>query len=244
MERGTRMKAKKLVSFVLAAVMLMTAIVPAFAVDANASDVIRQQKIEAEIESEKDRIFTSVYEQLKEQDALGLMDIYVEILTPRIEATVYASYGLESVATQASDAYFYNGGTVGYTNFNADVLDTYFTAEQYRSYMNENSDVLAGAKDFVTSSAVDYIIKKYNLSLNYAAVIGGWGVVFGMLMAASVAVTESAKKSVNSADGYASIISVSTAGGAEKGTTIIGWKNHPIVTVPDTAKNVNKVQFY
>lgn len=51
-----------------------------------------EAQVAVQIEAEKEAVFTSVYLQLEEQNALPLYDNYVQLLTPRIESAVYDAY--------------------------------------------------------------------------------------------------------------------------------------------------------
>ena len=176
---------------------------------------------------------------------LSIDGIYVEILTPKIEANVLARYGVETASTRASTSYtLRNGGAIGYHGISdAVVLDTFYTAEQYRIYQNAHIDVADGVKSFSISKLLSYLSKKLGLVKDYAEAISGWGLVFGILSNLNSWYTSSAQKSVNNADGYAEIINVSAAGGTEQGSTIIGWKNYPIAVIPDIATDIH-VQRY
>ena len=63
---------------------------------------ISEVAIASQIEQEKKLIFSEVYRQLAEQDALILFDTYVEILTPEIETQILAQHGISPASTTAS----------------------------------------------------------------------------------------------------------------------------------------------
>lgn len=65
---------KRFISLILAFALCATFSVPAFAADVSLSADVMESKIAADIQSEQERIFSSVYAQLEEQDALSLMD--------------------------------------------------------------------------------------------------------------------------------------------------------------------------
>ena len=65
---------KRFISLILAFALCATFSVPAFAADGSLSADVMESKIAADIQSEQERIFSSVYAQLEEQDALSLMD--------------------------------------------------------------------------------------------------------------------------------------------------------------------------
>lgn len=89
----------------------------------------------AEIEAEKDAIFTNIYVQLEEQGALDFYDTYVEILTPRIEVAVMEKYGLIDVANVAE----YSGLRYTY-NFPYGALVTYKQAGSLTEVMEVYAD--------------------------------------------------------------------------------------------------------
>lgn len=235
---------RRFLSFLLALAMCLPLCVPAFAADLNVSDELMEKRIQAEIQSEKERIFASVYEQLEAQDALSLMDIYVEILTPKIEASVLASYGVKTASTRASSYRFANGGTLGYNSISDSVvLDTYYTKDQYTAYCNANADVEDGSSPISISNILSWLYKHAKLSEDTRETINGWGAIFKVLVKAQGMVDDAAQDSVARAGGFANIISVSAAGGSETGTTVIGWKNQPMATLPPIATNVHVQMF-
>lgn len=235
---------KKVLSFILSTVMLVTLIIPASATETNVSDDI-EAIIASEIQCEQERIFASVYAQLEQQNATELMDIYMEILTPKIEAAVYSDHGLSTTATRASKTYtLRNGGSIGYNSISDSVvLDVYFTDDQFRVYQNEHAGVLSGAISFSISSVLTFLFNRSKLDQDYAHAISGWGFIYNVLLLGKSTADTYAQTSVNNADGYAEIINVSATGGSSTGSVIIGWSNHPRVIVPDTASNINLEPF-
>lgn len=232
---------KKVLSFVLALTMLATLSVPVLAVGADATNDSIEAKIAAEIQREEEQVFGNIYEQLKAQDALDFMDIYKEILSPRIEAAVYARYGVDSELARASTTYvFNNGGTMGYNSISdAVVLDTFYTADQYRAYLKDHTDVMEGIKGFSISSLLSYLKNKFGFLKDYAAEISKWGKIYDVLVLLVSLNNAMAQQSVNNADGFAEIINISTTGGVETVSTVIGWSNHPYVSVPPAASDVH-----
>jgi len=76
-------------SLVLALILSLSLCTPAWAATQNSTNrFITEKAIQSQIQQEEARILSSVYSQLKAQNALGLMDIYKEILIPQIEASV------------------------------------------------------------------------------------------------------------------------------------------------------------
>lgn len=216
---------KKLTALFLAIVMCMSLCIPAFADDITAIDTAELEAvIQAEIEAEKARIFADVYAQLAEQNATGLMDTYIEILTPKIEVNVRTQYGENLVTPMEDDGYrFPNGGTIGYVNsLGATVLDTYMTPNQVEEYISPTllSEDLLTALEFVIGPAM----------VGLGVVIGEWGIVYSLLADFTTRSTIAQGKSVIAAGSYANIINVCTA--SEQGSTMIGWSSHPRVTVP------------
>lgn len=233
---------KKIISVLLTMVMFTTFCIPIYAANINTPAEVTEAKIAAEIQSEKERIFDSVYKQLEAQDAVGLMDIYIEILTPKIEAEVLSCYGVEMTSARSTTYTLSNGGAIGYDGISdAVVLDVYYTAEQYREYQNAHTDAAEGLKSFTIKGVFSYLVEALNIK-DMVSSISKWGSIFDALVSLKSWSDELAQKNVNNADGYAEIINVSAAGGTETGSTVIGWDNHPKAVVPDIAKNVNVVR--
>jgi len=240
---------KKLLSLALALVMSLSLCIPAWAATQNSTtEIITENTIQTQIQQEEARIFSSVYSQLKAQDALGLMDIYKEILIPEIEASVRSEYGPvvnSRSAVNSSSAYTYalnRGGAIGYTStLGATVLNTYLTPSQYAEYAGDESIV---PYDFFLSTALAGIGKKIAGDDEIlAATIGGWGTVYSLFCVLKTYVDAGARRSVARADFYALIIDVSASGGPETGSVMIGWKTHSNATIPDDSQNIHIKRF-
>lgn len=208
---------KKIIAIIMALAVSFTMVSSAFAADESLPVRLTEKQILAEIQSEEARIFDEVYMQLKAQGALGLMDIYKEILKPEIEQSVRQQYGVNLPALQSTTSSFTYGGTVAYKQSGATVLNTYL------DYDNSYYYVLS-----MDSSTVGSIVQQI---LGY---IPKWGTVFSGLFSINSIYSASAKKSIRDAGGYAMIMNVDSA--VEKGSVVIGWKNHPKVVCPSGCK--------
>lgn len=240
---------KKLLSLALALIMSLSLCIPAWAATQNSTnEIITESKIQSQIQQEESRILSSVYSQLKAQDALGLMDIYKEILIPEIEASVRSEYGTVAnsrSAVSSRSAYTYalpGGGSIGYTStLGATVLDTFLTPSQYAEYAGDESIV---PYDFFLSTALAGIGKMIAGDDEIlAATIGGWGSVFSIFIALKTYVDAGARRSVAQANFYANIIDVSATGGTETGSVMIGWETHSNATIPDDSQNIHIKRF-
>ncbi|WP_312159588.1 hypothetical protein [Oscillibacter sp.] len=247
-EKERIIMSKKLLSLALALVMSLSLCIPAWAATQNSTtEIITENTIQTQIQQEEARIFSSVYSQLKAQDALGLMDIYKEILIPEIEASVRSEYGpvvnSRSAASSGSDYTYWlpSGGSIGYTStFGTTVLATFLTPSQYAEYAGDQSIVLY---DFFLSTALAGIGKKIaGDDAILAETIGGWGTVFSMFIALKTYVDAGAQRSVAQANFYAKIIDISATGGTETGSVMIGWESHPYASIYD-AQNIHITRF-
>ncbi len=53
---------------------------------------LQEAKIAVEVQAMEDEIYAEVYRQLEAQNGLYMIDTYMEILAPKIQATVEAKY--------------------------------------------------------------------------------------------------------------------------------------------------------
>ena len=96
------------------------------------------EKIQKEIQLEKQEVFQIVYEQLKEQDALSHMNIYKDILGAEIESTVYSQYVSKENNRAATSSTRYNftyGGSMAYNRTEGSVASTYLDYDNSYYYV-------------------------------------------------------------------------------------------------------------
>lgn len=214
---------KKVTSLIMALVLCLSLSIPAFAADQESDAVVKEvteNLIQSEIQQQEEKVWCDLYRQLEAQNALGLMDAFKQILSSRIENQVRAKYNtaLTVKKSNADNSYYFpNGGYVVYTSFNANVVDTYLIPKDAQDYLIDNSytvgDIIEGVVSFIP---------------------GGQIVAVAALM--QVITNNSAKRSIKAADGYAEVLAI--VSGAESGTYVSGWNNHPYGTIPDVGTTV------
>lgn len=190
-------------------------------------------------------LYETVYSQLEAQNALGLLDSFMNLLSPRVEGEVYAAYGVSTTSTMSAKTTSYNlrnGGVLHYTDFGGvDTLDTYYNSTQYRAYVGEDADLLEEIGETTISKFIKRLIKEKVADEKILSIIDGWGLVWKALSKAKVLADKMAAKSVAAADGCAEIISMSAAGGTEQGTVMIGWKQYPNAVLSDYATDIEGI---
>lgn len=165
-----------------------------------------------------------------------MMDIYKGILTPRIEMQVRLKYDDSAFLSARYASYvFYNGGTLGYEEYNATVLDTFMTPSQYDDY------VYSDIETSVAVGAAQYALERFFKAKGVT--FGAWGPIFSVLSTMKSYADWNACQDVIDADFYAETISVAIYGGTEQSSVLIGWDRHPIATVPTDAENVHAVSY-
>lgn len=200
---------KKLTSLALALVMCLSLCVPAFA-----STKIERQ-IQAEIQQEEERIWANVYQQLEAQDALSLMETVQEALRPDIEANVRARYGV-NVSTYAATSYrFPNGGYVAYrSTLGTNVIKMGLNQEDTKTLLIDNT---------------------YSVSGIFLALMGtmpAFGLWFGAIGVAQAVANYTAKKDIDAANGYSTVLYVEADDG-DRGTVISGWYSYSTLNIHD-----------
>lgn len=228
---------KRFVSILLAPAMCMGLAVPGFAAEPNKENVTLEQ-IEAEIRAEKDRIYATVREQLMAQNAIHMIDTYMEALAPQIEITVKERYNTTAASivpySVVRKVYFPNGGMIAYTGkaTGANVLSVYMTPDQFDKYIKE-----AGY-----SYTLGAIIEA---ALGYMPALGiAFAAISSLTLVATTAQVYNITHRANEADnGYAQTMSIQEPSG-DTSSVLVYWEGHPYGTISqDLNENITTQAF-
>lgn len=187
-------------------------------------------KVNTDITKEKARVYADIMRQLEAQGQTALFEHFKEAIAPEIEAEIYAKYGIEPSAAKSTTYTLSNGGVVGYHNsIGGYVLSTYLTPSQFNKHIAEES----------TKTTVGKII---NAIIGYKAPTG-WGAIYSALCLINTIIRNAEVKNVLNNGGYGEIMNVSDISGANKGSTIMIWRNHPKAVVPAGSLDVHVQRF-
>ena len=156
---------KRCLSILLSLSLVLGLAAPSFA--AEVETMQREAMIASEIEQKKQEIFSEVYRQLEEQDGLGMMEYYADILGARIEAQTYAKYGQQysPMSTNAhGEIENARGGLLTYVH---------------------KSGLVEVSESYMDKTATDEYIKGYNKTSSIINTIMNIGVSVGMEEVAS-----------------------------------------------------------
>ena len=141
--KGWNMTKKKLTALVLALAMTVGLTQGAFAAEPGE---ITEEQIQAEIQARTEEVYDLVYEQLEAQDAVDMIDSYMDIFIPSIEFEVMMKYNNGMIPYDDRMCVFAYGGMVSFTKVsNGDeVVDTYLDAENSYAYILEEDTLKVG----------------------------------------------------------------------------------------------------
>lgn len=211
----------KAMSFFLTLVMCMTLCTPAFAKEQSLilQENMIETKIEQEIQNQMDGIRETIYDQLKAQNALVMMEVYEQLIYPDVEMRVRAKYGQNVLAASSDIEYHYapNGGMLEgltpvpgfepleYIKVGFDKEDSDKFIDQYFDYTFRPSKVL--------SAILGVTPQLHLVGLGLLAVTGYFD--------------EKAKQAVRDAGGYAMIYTTYSPEFDTESAVILGWEDHP-----------------
>ena len=217
---------KKIICLLMTVVLRFAVVLPSFAQSSNAEDafVPSETEILAEIEAAKAEVFESVFLQLKEQDMISHLPIYMEILLPEIEQSIRAKYGTAptySVYSNVTMAMPYGGVVAYYSALGNEVISMYLDKNDANNYIiNRLSFSMA---DVFTEIA--------------GRILPAINPVFNVLAAAQLATTGIGIANINSAGGYGHVMQVAESPGSYS-TVILGWSNYSYITYNSPASYI------
>lgn len=236
---------------ILAITLCLGTAVPVAAVDITATGnrLSLEAQVAAAIEAEKEEVFASVYLQLEEQNALPLYDNYVQLLTPRIEKSVYDAYNFypaDEIASTYSvhTKYTTKGGILYYTQMGSlvEIQESYFTparteklydAEAARKSVREAiwgnlGDALDIAKEGLAWAPYLVLISEeisnfLNASLGYVA----WSIP--ILLGIDKLMTTLPHDYLKKYDNYSCVTDMYDPVENYKASVVTAWTKHPYV---------------
>lgn len=170
--------------------------------------------IEKQIALAKEKEYTELYKQLEEQNALNLIDQFIEALDPIIENEIMLENDCAVTPYSTTKTYTASKGCVlGYKNsIGGYVLSTYVLPEIGNKY-------IISKKTFTIATIANM----------YLGLIPSWGTAFSALFSLKLLALSSQSDSVKEAGGYAQIMNIRDASGIENATYIRGWNTYPKV---------------
>lgn len=135
------MEKKRLTSLALAISMFFALSSTALAAETERTQ--REAMITAEIEAMEAEVYAEVYRQLEAQDGLHMLETYMAIFEPKIQAAVETKYGYSTASARATAQYDApNGGRVTYTMVGLTEVEEYYMDKESTANVLE----LAGKK--------------------------------------------------------------------------------------------------
>lgn len=136
---------KKVISVFLVFTMIFSVTMTTAGAATSVENIALADRVNAEIEQQKAVIFADIYKQLKEQDALSLMDEFVSAITPDIENAVLAKYNLPVTRASNGNLVMDGGGVMTYeTSLHATVIKTCLLPNQAQKYLVSNTLLTMG----------------------------------------------------------------------------------------------------
>lgn len=211
---------KALSVFMALALLLSATVTTASAAPVTGKKTIEEQ-VNEEIAQQKTIIFAQIRQQLEEQDAISLMDDFIDVVTPDIENSVRAKYNLPITKASPGNLVMDRGGVMSYeTRLHATVVKTCLLPSQAKKYLVPNKLLTIG--------------KVINSILGSA--LPHWGGSVGALLNLKFYLTDSNNKLIKSGK-HIMCTQIKTA--YESGTTFYAWDNFPMVAIPDAADRNN-----
>lgn len=212
------------ISLVLLLSILVVSCTSIFA--SNADEIIKEkptmEKIQEEMEIEKQKTYADIYKQLEEQGATSHFQYYKDAVDDEIEFAIREKYDLNHVTTRASmeakTAKY--GATLAYNaQLNATVLKTYMDYDNSYYY-------ILSTGSFVIKTVLEAIL----------GAVPKWGTAFTALFSLRTIVNEMGKDSVKKAKGYALVMNVKSA--MESSSILMGWNTYPKVPAVTNATGI------
>lgn len=126
---------KKMTALVLALAMMLSLTQGAFAAE---PEEITEEQIQAEIQARTEEVYNLVYAQLEAQNAVHMIDDFMEIFAPEIEFEIMQKYNqVVPYSVNATQKYYFpHGGMVAYETLDGrHIVETYYTAADTANYI-------------------------------------------------------------------------------------------------------------
>ncbi len=234
---------KRITSMLLALTMVVSLGSQTFAAEIEAARV--EAQVMDEIETEQAEVFAEVYAQLEAQGRLDHYEKYVEILTPKIEATIreehglavpYSELGLRAISRPENAP---NGGTLFYTQTGlTSVVERYYDVDDTKEYVIDPSDARVSfwrtMQAWVTVPIDVYIADRLKDAVLTAGQKSTILLSYRVLLEAIIKMESVPKKEIDACGGYAYKIRLHEPTEDTVSNIVLAWKHHPTVYVPTT----------
>ena len=226
------MMKKRFLSLLLALSMTLGLSAPTLA--AEMAEAQMEARIEAEVQAMEQEVYAEVYRQLEEQDGLHMMDLYMEILGPKIRAAVEAKYVPAGCSTMAASNTWTmtssTGGTASYKMLgNVRVVETYMKPSVTLDLI---AGELAGYGPSAGQTVMEGIIRAVHEILDtndfdQLCLYLSLSAVLQMIVAVNSLPTDA----IRASDYYACVISTTDPTLPTEYAVTVAWTNHPVITV-------------
>ena len=224
------MMKKKLTALALALAMTVGLTQGAFAAEPKNEESI-EDRIQAEIQAKTEEVYDLIYEQLEAQNAVHMIDAFMDIYTPEIEFEVMQKYNM-GITPYSVNAYktfnFPNGGMVAYETLDGrKIVETYFDEDATKEYIKDNLSFTV-----------------YNILLQMIGFIPEMKPYVTGLCILHTTINTSIREDIANADDYARVTSIEDP---DLGmvSAARGWYEHPmsIRYNMDTCQNLEETFF-
>ncbi len=218
---------KKLTALGLALAMTVGLVQGVFAAEPKS-----EESIEDRIQARTEEMYDLVYGQLEAQNAVDMIDDFMEIFIPEIEFEVMQKYGMGIVpyGTNGNRIFmFTHGGAVRYrTESGNEILATYLDEGDTTSYLLQKNDITL--REIFVGVMGEYFD---------GTAFGAW---FKVISAIDIAVDLAVRNDIQSAGGYARIIAIEDP---DAGPVVVtyGWYTYPTVTYSDSVEILHREFF-
>lgn len=227
---------KRFLSLLLALSMTLGLSAPTLA--AEMAEAQMEARIEAEIQAMEQEVYADVYRQLEEQNGLHMMDLYMEILEPKIRAAVESQYAPTYATMTTSNTwtqYAPNGGVVTYTMMgNVEVTEDYMDHDTTEALLdNELPGYDPSTRQmlfkWIVKATLIYILPKVGWENSLSYLIGD------ICMESVLFLDKLPRDSINACGGYACVISTTDPSLPVAYTVSLAWNTYPTISVNTTS---------
>ncbi len=183
---------------------------------------LQEAKIAVEVQAMEDEIYAEVYRQLEAQNGLHMIDTYMEILAPKIQATVEAKYtpAYSPFSINANwIKYAPNGGYVTYTKVGyVEVGELYMDYPTTQKYLIQNDKNILFCE--ILSDALGQTITEF------------WsGLIAQGFMQLVIAMHTVPRAKISACGGYAYIITTYEPTIPATYEVVLAWEDYPNIII-------------
>ncbi len=223
-------------------VLLTLSTTAGFSAPTLAAEMVEAQmeaRIEAEIQAMEQEVYADVYRQLEAQDGLHMMDVYMEILEPKIRAAVEAEYAPAGYSTTAASNTWTqdapDGGVVTYTMLgNVKVVEDYMDEDTTTKLINKDiPEYDPTTRQVFFKCLVKLTLRAVLPAKNWEDRVGR--IIGGVFMSAIFYVDKLPEDSIRDCGGYACVISTSDPSLPTAYTVVVPWRTYSTISVNMTS---------